>query len=1465
MKKYNIGLDVGVTGVGWCVTDEYGRILRNGKKHLWGTVKFDEAETAKDRRQKRSRRRRLARKKIRLTILQTLLSEDVLKADPEFYHRIEETATSREDRNLQSLYKTLPATLFADGTVKVQTNNKHLPIYQIRNELVHTQKQADIRYVYLALHHILKSRGHFLNETITLKTREDAEYAIQNILLYLKDECGLAMNTDDDTVHTLTTMLEGKNYNNIIDLLNTGKRGQKAVAAMLELLDGKEAQAKDIFKNTPAGRKFSFKALEDTEAYDELDDEEIDVLLLMNAVYRYINTNNQDDTVKNISQRMTDLYEQHKKDLTALKKWIKKYQDAGTYRDIFHNDNEHVSYNAYSGSRTKPAAFDDVNWNRCSQEVFYDRIAKLILSCKNEKGINEGKAILSKMYDSEGNIIPNGFLPLQKIRYNQKISNNDHLKELIAIIDKQSQYYPSLKQNRDKIIALCTFIIPYSVGPLRQNENSPFNPWIEYKPYDKATDPEKHITPWNFESRVDLISTAENYITSLTNNCTFIPSEKVLPKHSLAYEEFQMLEELNKLRVRYVSETASRSPQSQQMSMLEEEIKSNEIIYYKTECIPAALKREIIDKFFYTKKKVRIEEIAKWLQANHEPYRYKEDFHLANSTGKAGGYFKCSLQATQDMLRIFAPPVPPAGMRRIDYIYNKTDDLEKIIRWSTVYKDRNLYKTRIRTEMAGKFTEAEIRQLERLRYAGWGRFCAKLLKDELCDYQGAKKSVLQIMRSNSLCFMQIYHRANVGNLKENIARFNASIIPDKITYETIEEYLPCSPSLRRGIWTAVKILQEIESYMSTKPKEYVLGAVYIRNQRSANANRTAAKKSLHIRYSHIKTLYKNYEEKTGNQIDPDVKAELEQFRNEMTDIRYLYFMQLGRCMYTGLKINLNDPSSYITDNIIPPGLLSDETLDNKVLIIQEYNTRRYNQAMPNEIIEKMSPFWEELYKNAFISFLAKERLQKNKYTEQELHYFLRRQWTETSLIMENLTRLLKSYYSGRSREEQPVDVHVYGINSKLVTQIRNANQLYYIKNLNDAQQTYDAFVTAHIGSFADKYFFDLLTNEESPFRREITHMERLGVNDKNGLIVTMYNRNQPNERDYDPSKDLSLFDEFKINYITPELKFKLPQEEKNTKDNMEDSPWTGVVMRKEYLNNAYYWHDGYVNYIQKEYNGQFYNEKICRPDKKVQIPVKDNKSAQQYGGHINAKTAYMAVIAYEEGKKEEDRKTYKEIINVPVYVAARLKTDPDALMRYIREKLMYNAETGFHNVRILKSKVMLHQEIILEGHPYYLMSASELMSAKQLYIKKEYLKTVWTASTMKLNKEKVDEYLDWGYLDADLINETLVYLLDKLLYQYNIYPLLCKQVQQNLESLYKISVYGKVRLIANIINAMNTQSIRVKDTLAEIVKEEKETNPGLELALPGDNRLNNRRIRTDGDLIFVHNSVTGVHVHREQV
>ena len=72
-NKYNIGLDIGVGSVGWCVTDENNNIIKRNGRNLWGARLFNEASTSAERRSYRSARRRLTRRKERIKMLQSLL------------------------------------------------------------------------------------------------------------------------------------------------------------------------------------------------------------------------------------------------------------------------------------------------------------------------------------------------------------------------------------------------------------------------------------------------------------------------------------------------------------------------------------------------------------------------------------------------------------------------------------------------------------------------------------------------------------------------------------------------------------------------------------------------------------------------------------------------------------------------------------------------------------------------------------------------------------------------------------------------------------------------------------------------------------------------------------------------------------------------------------------------------------------------------------------------------------------------------------------------------------------------------------------------------------------------------------------------------------------------------------------------------------------------------------------------
>lgn len=113
-------------------------------------------------------------------------------------------------------------------------------------------------------------------------------------------------------------------------------------------------------------------------------------------------------------------------------------------------------------------------------------------------------------------------------------------------MDNASQYISFLNETdnngyvvKDKILSVFEFKIPYFVGPLNQNSN--FS-WLKRKAEGK-------IFPWNFEQLVDFEASEQAFINRMTNTCTYLPYADVLPKCSLLYQKFQVLNEINTLTV----------------------------------------------------------------------------------------------------------------------------------------------------------------------------------------------------------------------------------------------------------------------------------------------------------------------------------------------------------------------------------------------------------------------------------------------------------------------------------------------------------------------------------------------------------------------------------------------------------------------------------------------------------------------------------------------------------------------------------------------------------------------------------------------------------------------------------------------------------------------------------------------------------------------------------------------------
>ncbi|MGB7530563.1 MAG: type II CRISPR RNA-guided endonuclease Cas9, partial [Bacilli bacterium] len=85
---YDIGLDIGTNSVGYAVTDIEGNLVKIKGKNFWGVRLFDEGKTAATRRLYRSTRRRKARRKQRIKLLQQIFHSEIAAVDPDFYKRL---------------------------------------------------------------------------------------------------------------------------------------------------------------------------------------------------------------------------------------------------------------------------------------------------------------------------------------------------------------------------------------------------------------------------------------------------------------------------------------------------------------------------------------------------------------------------------------------------------------------------------------------------------------------------------------------------------------------------------------------------------------------------------------------------------------------------------------------------------------------------------------------------------------------------------------------------------------------------------------------------------------------------------------------------------------------------------------------------------------------------------------------------------------------------------------------------------------------------------------------------------------------------------------------------------------------------------------------------------------------------------------------------------------------------------
>lgn len=283
----------------------------------------------------------------------------------------------------------------------------------------------------------------------------------------------------------------------------------------------------------------------------------------------------------------------------------------------------------------------------------------------------ENKTFMPKLLGVENAVIPNYVYLKELKRILENASKYSNLRFLIEKDEESGYTYAEM------IEMLFKFRIPFYVGPTIKDSSYS---WI----IRKENEEKGLILPWNLENKIDIKKTREEFIKRLIRKCTYIKGEKVLPKNSLLYEKFSVLNEINNIHING--------------------IKINE-----------KLKQDIFDKLFKKNKKVTKSKLIKYL-ITHGYLKDKNDlFGLDKEINN-------SLTSYNNFKEIF------------DDINDKNkEEIEEIIKICTIYSSdkKELIKILKEKYLEKKYlnlNEDKIKKITNFKIEGWGKLSKNFLE-----------------------------------------------------------------------------------------------------------------------------------------------------------------------------------------------------------------------------------------------------------------------------------------------------------------------------------------------------------------------------------------------------------------------------------------------------------------------------------------------------------------------------------------------------------------------------------------------------------------------------------------------------------------------------------------------------------------------------------------------------------------
>ena len=1207
--RYSIGLDMGTGSVGWSVVDEQGKLLHFKKQPTWGSRLFDSAQPASEARVHRGQRRRYVRRRWRLNLLQDLFSEEMSQVDPEFFTRL----------NMSRLVDGDP--IFNGDDFTIDDYYKRFPtIYHLRKWLMETDEKADLRLVYLAMHNIVKHRGNFLREDEKNLKSKDANPAKASKAFYaaLKEWCAAHdYGEPTDKSAQLTKILLNEEKLNRSSLAQEiaplvvisgaenldPKRASKAFAnAML----GLAAEFKDIFGDFACEKtKVSLGAEEDLDALkDACPDDSVELLDALCGVYSAFVLQGLLSYApgESISANMIKKYEQYDADLEILKGLVREYCSKEAYKAFFRGPTYHeldTEDPSEDYSYDKAQGYTAYNLHKLGYDDFKKEVEKLF---KGTSATSDERYV-----DMIARFERQQFLRRLKTSDNGSIYYQLHLEELKTVIENQGRFYPFLKRDAAKIESLVSFRIPYYVGPLtgknaRQDAHGKNRfQWSERKPGME----EAVITPWNWDQVIDKNKSAEKFIRRMTGDCTYLAGEPTLPKCSLLYEEFCVLNELNGVRWSDDGDDWRR--------------------------LDAAQREGIMQDLFHRYRRVTYKKIADWLVQQGD----------ADNPRVKGGQGESALESNLGSLIFFTKDILHDELVPGTKLY---EDVETIILWNTLFEDRAILKEKLETEFGpsgnGLLDDAQIKAICKKRFTGWGRLSKKFLCCLKVDAQnGRSVSIMDVLREGNpnstrrngetMVMMEALRDEDLG-FQKAVDAANRAYYAEEGSSLGVND-LPGSPAIRRSLNQAIRIVDEIVDIAGHAPANIFIEVTREEDERNKG-------KRTRRRYEQLKVALETFKNENPQIWDAQIWDEFRRITPADLDERLtLYFMQRGKCLYSGRPIKIEqllNAGLYEVDHIIPRAYIKDDSLENKALVYREENQRKTDELLLDESIRrKMSAQWRALHDAGLIGDKKFNNLLRSHITEGTMRGFIARQLVETSQMVKLTQSLLEVRYAEAGTRIVPVK-------ASMSHNLREAAGFVKCREANDFHHAHDAYLACRIGLFIQMRHPGIYDNPIGYTR-----------------VVQDYVRSQADE--FNRRHQMPGSAGFVIN------SFMKSGFDKETGEIFKDS-WDADA-ELEGMRRALNYRQCYISRMPQEDTGAFWNATIYSPRNpkmgpKLALPVKQGLDPKQFGGFSSQQFAYFFI--YEAKKKGKPCFQFAE---VPVWLAEKVGSYPDALADYAAE------------------------------------------------------------------------------------------------------------------------------------------------------------------------------------------------------